>query len=151
MKLIFETSTETQSLVDYFRQMSIGARVSFEAVSKAVQFKVNSSLPAYNTARRIAQRDYSVVIESVRGFGFVRVNGSEIVKSADRFFKKVRRGSRREAGKQEIAIMSNLGRDEMLKATENLSRLRILETTSMSSRQASSNRPRVDEPPTFKS
>ena len=96
------------------------------------------------------QRDHAVVIEAVRGFGFVRINGNEIVKSADRFFKKIRRGSRREASKQEIAISSNLGRDEMLKATENLSRLRILETTSMSARRASSNRPIVDEPPIVK-
>lgn len=147
MKLIFETSYETRTLVDYFRQVQIGSPVSFETVSNAVKFPVHSSLPAYNTARRIAQRDHSVVIEAVRGFGFVRINGSEIVKSADRFFKKIRRGSRREAGKQEIAIMSNLGRDEMLKATENLSRLRILETTSMSSRRVASNKPQVDEPP----
>lgn len=147
MKPIFEISRETQVLIDYFRQATIGSPVSFDTVSKAVRFKVNSSLPAYNTARRIAERDHAVVIEAIRGFGFMRINGSDIVKSADRFFKKIRRGSRREAGKQEIAIMSNLSRDEMLKATENLSRLRILETTSMSSRRAASNRPQVDEPP----
>lgn len=150
MKPIFETSHETQALVDYFRQVPVGSPVSFETLSKALRFKVHSSLPAYNTARRIAQRDHSVVIEAVRGFGFVRINGGEIVKSADRFFKKIRRGSRREANKQEIAIMSNLGRDEMLKATENLSRLRILETTSMSARRAASNRPQVKEPPIVK-
>lgn len=147
MKPIFEISRETQALIDYIRQTTIGAPVSFDTVSKALRFKVTSSLPAYTAARRIAERDHSVVIESIRGFGFVRINGSDIVKSADRFFKGVRRRSRREAGKQEIAVMSNLSRDEMLKATENLSRLRILETTSMSSRRAASNRPQVDEPP----
>ena len=150
MKPIFEISHETQALVDYFRQVPVGSPVSFSTVSKALKLSVTSSLPAYNTARRIVQRDHAVVIEAVRGFGFVRINGNEIVKSADRFFKKIRRGSRREASKQEIAISSNLGRDEMLKATENLSRLRILETTSMSARRASSNRPIVDEPPIVK-
>jgi hypothetical protein len=147
MKPIFEISHETQTLVDYFRQVPIGAQVSFEAVSKAVKFPVSSSLPAYNTARRIVQRDHSIVLESVRGIGFMRVNGGEIVKSADRFFRRVRRGSRREASKQEIAVMSNLSRDEMIKATENLSRLRILESTAVSPKRASSNRAKVDEPP----
>ena len=150
MKPIFQISHETQALVNYFRQVPIGAQVSFDAASKALKFDVHSSLPAYNAARRIAQRDHSVVIDAVRGFGFMRVNGVEIVKGAERFFKKIRRGARREAGKQEIAVMSNLSRDEMLKATENLSRLRILETTSMSARRASSNRPIVDEPPIVK-
>lgn len=151
MKPIFETSHETLALVDYFRHVPVGSPISFDTVSKAVKFKVHSSLPAYNTARRIAQRDHSVVIEAVRGFGFVRIKGGEIVKSAERFFKKIRRGSRREAGKQEIAVMSNLSRDDMMKATENLSRLRILETTSMSPRRVASNRPQVEDPPTIKS
>lgn len=150
MKPIFETSHETQALVDYFQQVAIGSPVSFDTVSKALRFEVHSSLPAYNTARRIVQRDHSVVIEAVRGFGFVRINGGEIVKGAERFFKKIRRGARREAGKQEIALMSNLPRDQMMKATENLSRLRILETTSMSARRAASNRPLVEVPPTVK-
>ena len=150
MKRIFEISHETQTLVEYFRQVPVGSPVSFDTVSKAVKFRVKSTLPAYNTARRIAERDHAVVIEAIRGFGFMRINGSEIVKSADRFYKRIRRGSRREAGKQEIAVMSNLSRDEMMKATENLSRLRILETTSMSPRRAASNRPQVEEPPVIK-
>lgn len=150
MKPTFETSHETMALVDYFRQAPIGTPVSFETLSRGVNFKVTSSLSAYTSARRIAERDHAIVIEAIRGFGFVRINGAEIVKSADRFFQKIRRGSRREASKQEIAVMSNLSRDEMLKATENLSRLRILETTSMSTRRAASNRPTVEEPPTIK-
>ena len=93
------------------------------------------------------QRDHFIVIEGVRGFGCMRVNGTEIVQSADRFFKRVRRGSRREAHKQEIAVMSNLERDEMIKASENLSRLRILESTAVSPKRAASNRPVVDAPP----
>ena len=52
-----------------------------------------------------------------------------MVDRASRFFKKVRKGSRREAHVQEIAISSNLKRGEMIVATEQLSRLRILETT----------------------
>lgn len=147
MKPIFKISHETQTLVDYFMQIQIGSPVSFDVASNDVNFSVSSSLPSYNTARRIVQRDHSVVIEAIKGFGFIRVSGGEIVKSADRFFRRVRRGARREAHKQEIAVMSNLERDDMIKATENLSRLRIIETTSISLHQAISNRPVVVAPP----
>jgi len=147
MRPNFKQSHETEQLVEYFRQMPIGAQVNFATVSRAVKFTVNSSTPAYNSARRIVQRDHSIVIEGIRGFGCMRVNGTEIVQSADRFFKRVRRGSRREAHKQEIAVMSNLERDEMLKASENLSRLRILESTAVSPKRAASNKPVVDAPP----
>jgi hypothetical protein len=147
MKPIFKISHETEKLIEYFRALPIGAEVSFANISKAVGFEVGSSTPAYNSARRIVQRDHSIVIEGIRGFGCMRVNGTEIVQSADRFFKRVRRGSRREAHKQEIAVMSNLERDEMLKASENLSRLRILESTAVSPKRAASNRPVVEVPP----
>jgi hypothetical protein len=146
MRPIFSLSAETQNLITYFRTLSIGAEVSWAEATRAVKFPVTSTTPAYNSARRIVERDHQIVIESIRGFGFCRINASEIVQSADRFFRRVRRGSRREANKQEIAILSNLPRAEMLRATEQLSRLRILETTAIRPR-ATSNRPEVEAPP----
>jgi hypothetical protein len=146
MRPIFKLSHETQKIVDYFRTLPVGTGVAFANISRAVGFVVNSSTPAYISARRIVQRDHFIVIEGIRGFGCMRVNGSGIVQSADRFFKRVRRGSRREAHKQEIAVMSNLERDEMLKASENLSRLRILESTAVPSK-AASNKTVVETPP----
>jgi hypothetical protein len=59
----------------------------------------------------------------------VRLDGTGKVDRASRFFKKVRMGSLREAHVQEIAITTNLTRGQMITATEQLSRLRILETT----------------------
>jgi len=147
MRPIFRISHETETLVDYFQQVQIGLEISFQTMSRAVGFEVTSSTSAYSTARRIVQRDHGVVIEGIRGFGFKRINGAEIVQSASRFFKRVRRGSRREAGRQQIALLTNLRRDDMLKASENLSRLRILESTSVPSKGASSNKPVVEAPP----
>lgn len=147
MRPIFTQSNETKLLVDLFVKMPIGASMSFSDASSAVGFTVKSTLPAYQTAKRVAERDHSVVVDGIRGFGFMRINGSGMVSRAPRFFKKVRRGARREAHVQEIAIAQNLPRDEMIRATEQFSRLRILETTAIGISAAQSNRRVVAEPP----
>ena len=128
--------------------MPIGSNMSFPAATQAVGFTVKSVLPAYQTAKRIAERDHNVVIEAVRGFGFMRINGSGMVSRAPRFFRKVRKGARREAHVQNIAISQNLTREEMMVATEQFSRLRILETTASSVKRPTSNRRVVEMPPT---
>lgn len=147
MRPIFTQSNETKLLVDLFIRMPIGASMSFADATNAVGFTVKSTLPAYQTAKRIAERDNNVVVDAVRGFGFMRINGTGMVSRAPRFFKKVRKGARREAHVQEIAISQNLTRDEMMRATEQFSRLRIIETTSIGSKVAQSNKRVVIEPP----
>lgn len=131
MRPIFLQSAETRRLVELFISIPISTAMSFADASKAVGFPVTSNLPAYQSAKKIAERDHSTVIDGIRGFGFVRINGSGMVSRAPRFFRKVRKGARREARVQEIAIKTNLTRNEMIDATEQLSRLRILETTAM--------------------
>lgn len=147
MRPIFTQSNETKLLVDLFVKMSVGASMSFGDASRAVGFVVKSTLPAYQTAKRIAQRDHNVVVDAVRGFGFMRIDGNGMVARAPRFFRKVRKGARREAHVQEIAISQNLPREEMMRATEQFSRLRIIETTAMGTSSAHSNRRVVIEPP----
>lgn len=146
MRPIFKQSAETQAIVEYLASLPIGKQTSFSEASKAIGFRITSTTPAYQSAKRMAERDHSVVIEAIRGFGFVRVNAEGMVERASRFFRKVRRGSRREAHVQEIAIMSNLPREAMLTATEQLSRLRILESTALNHRKAASNKPMVEAP-----
>lgn len=130
MQPIFRQSKETETLVGLFRQMPINSNMSFDEASATVGFRVKSSLPAYQAAKRIAERDFGVVVDGIRGFGFMRLDGKKMVERAPRGFKKIRRISRREARVQEIAISQNLTRDDMLKATEQLARYRLLETTS---------------------
>lgn len=141
MRPIFTQSHETQAIVRLFIEMSIGQEMSFAEASRAVGFIFTATTPAYQSAKRAAQRDHNVVIEGIRGYGFVRINGVGMVERASRFFSRVRKGARREAHVQQIAILSNLPRDQMITATEQLSRLRILETTAMTSRKPASNRP----------
>lgn len=133
MRPTFEQSKETAALVSLFKEMSIGDVISYDDASKALGFEIKSTTPAYQSAKNAARRDYEVIIESVRGVGFTRLNGSSMIDRAARFFSRVRKGSRREAHVQEVAIKSNLTRGEMTRATEQLSRLRILETTAISS------------------
>jgi len=144
MKPIFRTASETSQLIQMFQSMSIGASMSYDEATKILGFVVASTTSSYQSAKRIAARDYGVVVDSIRGYGFQRIDGSGMVERAPRFFKKVRKGARREAHVQELAISQNLKRDEMLRATENLSRLRILETTAKSS-TASTNRKVVEK------
>ena len=147
MRPIFTQSNETRRLIELFVNLPVGASMSFADASNAVGFTVKSTLPSYQTAKRIAERDHNVVIDGVRGYGFVRINGSGMVDRAPRFFKKVRRGARREAHVQEIAILQNLSRDEMMRATEQFSRLRIIEANASGVMKAQSNKRVVAEPP----
>lgn len=147
MRPIFNQSHETQKLVSLFLKIAIDQEVSFAEASKMVGFRVTSTMPAYQSAKRTAERDHDVVIAAIYGFGFKRIDAAAMVQRAPKFFRKVRKGSRREAHVQEIAIRSNLPRDEMIKATENLSRLRILETTALSPRKAASNKAERETPP----
>lgn len=149
MRPIFSQSKETQRLVELFVSMSINSQMSFADASKALGFRVASSMPAYQSAKKIAERDHRVVVDGIRGYGFTRIDGTGMVDRAPRFFKKVRKGARREARVQEIAISTNLSRNKMIEATEQLSRLRILETTASRVRPVS-NRQEQEPPPVVK-
>lgn len=140
MRPIFAQSNETRALVELFVSMSIGQTISFSDASKTVGFTVRSTLPAYQSAKKVAERDHRVVVDGVRCFGFKRIDGAGMVDRAPRFFQKVRKGARREARVQEIAMSTNLKRGEMLAATEQLSRLRILETTASQVRAETNRR-----------
>lgn len=145
MKPLFELSANTQRIVSMFRNLSINAETSFAQASEIVGFEMRSTTTAYHSARHIVLRDHGIVIEGIRGFGFVRVNGSGMVKKGHRTMAHLRRASRRGALVAETAIRQNLTRGEMIEVTEQLSRFRILETTSQSVR-AASNRKIPEEP-----
>lgn len=143
MRPIFTQSHETSALVEFFRTMKFDAPVSYAAASKIVNFTVRSTLPAYHSAKRIAERDHAVVIESIRGYGFVRLVADKIVDQGIRGIRHIRRTAERSALKQEIAIGMNLDQSHMIRATELLSRFRIISDTA---RIARSNRATVDTP-----
>ena len=147
MSLNFKKSAETEALIELFRTMPILSNMSFADASKVVGFTVASTSPAYQSARRMAERDHRIVIEGIRKFGFMRLDGKKMVERGPRGFQRVRRISRREARVQEIALSQNLTREDMLKATEQLSRFGVLQACSQS--RAVSNRAVVEKPETI--
>jgi len=145
MRPMFQRSHETDKLIAFFRECSIGTPVSFADVHKAVGFKVTSSSPAYNSARMIAAKKHNIVIEGVRGFGFMRLDPTAIVNRGGRHLRSIRRRAHRAGHEMEIAISGNLDREHMMKATEQLSRFRIVESTAQAVR-AVSNRQQPEQP-----
>lgn len=139
----FTRSHETQKLVDLFRSMSVESQMSYSEASRRLGFDVRSSSGAYHSARRVAAKEHGVIIDSIRSFGFVRLAGSGIVKRGDQHLSAIRRRARRGGMEMEIAISQNLTRDEMMLASEKLSRLRIIADTSM---PAKSNKPARETP-----
>lgn len=130
MDPIFTKSHKTEKMVKFFASLPLDKPVSFEEASKVLGFQISSNSSFYQYAKFIAERDHRCVVSAIRGFGFKRINGGEMVNRAAKFFRHVRKGARREARVQEIAVSTNLTREEMLRATEQLGRLRILESTS---------------------
>ena len=148
MKPTFTQSAETAKLIAFLIQLPINQPVSFQQATQSVGFKVKSTLPAYQSAKKACERDHRVVIAGIRGFGFQRIDGAGMVARAPQFFNRVRKGARREARVQEIAISQNLTRGDTIVATEQLSRLRIIETTAVKVRP-STNRETVEMPETI--
>lgn len=143
MRPLFTQTTETQALVALFREMSIGQQMSFAEASKRVGFKVTSMLSAYHSARYIAMRDHHVVMEGIKSFGFVRLNGDGMVKRGFRILKGIQRRAIKGAREQEIALTQNLDRNAQLLASSNLNRLRLM--GDIAGKPASNRKP-IEEP-----
>lgn len=143
MRPLFTQTTETQALVALFQEMSMNQQMSFAEASKRVGFNVTSMLPAYHSARNIATRDHGVVIEGIKSFGFVRLNGEGMVKRGFRFLKGIQRRTVKGAREQEIALTQNLDRNAQLQASSNLNRFRLMGDIAG---KPASNRKTVEEP-----
>lgn len=143
-KPLFTQSFETIQLVEALKEMSIGQTISFSEISKKVGFSVNSSSPAYHSARRVLTRDHSIILESVRGFGFQRLDGHGMVNRGGRLLKGVRRRARRGAQEMEIALMQNLNRNDQLRASQQLTRFKL--TADIARTPPVTNREETPEP-----
>jgi hypothetical protein len=130
MKPIFKMSEEVRLLLRLFKEMSINDPVSYEDASIIVGFNIKNCLPAYYSARRVAERDLNIVIEGIRSFGFIKLPGSLIPDVGVRDMKKMRRQALRAAHRQEIAITSsNLTREQFILASELYARFKLVSDT----------------------
>lgn len=142
MRPMFEHTKETDLLIELFKNMSVDKPLSFEVASKTVGFEVRSTVSAYQSARRIVERD-GIVIEGIRKFGFVRLTGEKMAEAGARGFRAIRHRAKREARKQEAAIGQNLDQQHMLVATDWLGRFRLLGDIAQPAR---SNKPQQPAP-----
>lgn len=140
---LFETSRETRALVDLFRSLRYSETVSFAEASKRLGFAVTSTTPAYQSAKKIAERDHGVFIFSVRGEGFGRGTGADMVASAHPLFGRARRAMRTCADRLTIAFSENLTEHEHRLATEMYGRANLIAATA-SNVKAISNAKRAD-------
>jgi hypothetical protein len=126
MRKMFETSAETSALVELFKSLEPGQGETFEQASKVFGFDLSSTTGAYHSARRIAARDLAIVIEGVRGVGFIRLTPDQIAEATPRGINSIRRRARRETGKIEIALGGVLSNINTHRAHEAFSRYRML-------------------------
>lgn len=143
MRPTFQASTETTRLVSFFKTLPQKKTVSWYEASKTAGFEINSSSAVYNSARKIAERDHGIVIETMRKFGFFRSDGADMEKSGDRFMGRMRRGAKRASNRMVLAIEHNLDPEQARRADEKLSRFRIIYSNA---EPASSNRPKRGTP-----
>ena len=146
MRKSFEKSHETDRLVAFFCKLSLSQLTSFDDTSKAVGFAVFPTLPAYQSARKIAERDHGVYVATVRGVGFVRGTHSDMKNSGYDIQNRVRKASKRGASRMLLALKGNLNEVEHREATELYSRFNIISSTA-SQQRASSNRARNEPVP----
>lgn len=142
MRKIFEASVETMRIVESLRNMRLGQKLTFGELSKSVGFPVSSTTPAYHRARRIAERDHGVYIGSLRGVGFFRGTGDDMVDSLDQLAARMRKSAKRSVERADLAIINNLSEEKYERAVERRNRASIIFSTTASP-MPTSNRKRA--------
>lgn len=117
MSKIFKRSAETDRLVSFLSQMSIGQSASFAELSAAAQTKIVSTTASYQSARHIALKKHGVVTGAVRGVGVQRLSGMETVDKADQHMACIRRRARHGQAEVAVAMRTNLTTEAMIDAT----------------------------------
>lgn len=130
MRKSFEQSKETAALVDLLCGLRLEESVSFADASRRLGFTVASSTPAYQSAKRIAERDHGVYIGSVRGTGFFRGTGEDMAESLTPLSARINRAAKTSIGRADLALINNLQPDTHAKVLERRSRASIIFSTS---------------------
>jgi hypothetical protein len=130
MPKMFQQSADTQRLVDVFVNMLMSEKISFPNLSLKVGFRVHSSLPAYHSAKRIAERDHGVFISTVRKFGVFRGTGEDMADSLEDISSRIRKMAKKSITRADLAIENNLPDDKYVRTVERRNRASIIYSTS---------------------
>jgi alkylated DNA nucleotide flippase Atl1 len=145
----FQTSAQTATLVAIMRNMKIGDILTYEQASTLAGFPVGPSGPA-TQARKVMERDHNIFVYVIRGVGFQRGGGQEMVDSATSMIDGIRRKARRGRSRCELAVRQNLPEREHHMALDYMTRFGLIADTSRAP-AAKSNREARDKPETARS
>lgn len=110
--------------------MNLHERMSFQDLSVRVGFTVVSTTPAYQSARRIVERDHGVFIGAIRGEGFFRGTGDDMADSVEPLSARIRRTAKKIMFRADLAIRNNLSEEKYRQVTERRQRASIIFSTS---------------------
>ena len=145
MRSMFEISRETTRLVSLMSSMRVDESMAFKEASESVGFSVTSSLPAYQSARRIVAKD-DIIIDGVRGVGFKRLSGSDVVTGRGAQRARQIRGAAKRGHREMISASrsSNLNEEVSRLCSERITRFAIIGDQA---REPRSNRRETHTPP----
>lgn len=92
---IAEMAIDTRLLVGLLSKADMGQQFSYEMLSQQLGRPIKGSCPNLMSARRIVQRDFDMVFDTIHNQGIKRLNDAEIVALGDRLPGRIRRMARR--------------------------------------------------------
>lgn len=76
----FERSLETKLCLDMILKLKVNDQLSWGDIEKALGVDRESARSYMDSARRIAENEHGIVVDSVRGSGFIRLSDSSVAK-----------------------------------------------------------------------
>lgn len=95
-KLNFRRTPATETLLSRLQKLDMGDVVTYGELSALIGDNVQTKgIGVLVSARRIAERDFQIVTDTINNIGLKRLTDQEAIKSGHRFRRKVRSAARR--------------------------------------------------------
>lgn len=123
---IAEQAVDTRLLVSLLSKAEIGQTFTYAELSRHLGRKVEGSTSNLLSARKILQRDYGMVFDTIWGQGIKRLSDSEIVALGDKLPGKVRRLAKRTIVKVSVAKDEALTNEQIVQRNAAVSMAGVL-------------------------
>ena len=88
----------TKQLVDYLKCIPVGTKITYNDISTIIGYDVQRAhRHVLTSARKILEREYSIVFGTIIKYGLKRLEDIEIVHTGNEGIRKIRKTSRRYA------------------------------------------------------
>ena len=139
---IGELNYETKLIVELLEQSVMGEQIAYTMISELIGEDIHKRRYLLETAKRVVQRESSIVFDTIRGVGIVRVTEGGKGNVVDKGFTKIRRATRRTIRVLDTVDTAVLQRDELSRHMQQRSVAGLLETHTKAPRKAES-KPKV--------